>query len=209
MYARISRVKAPTERIDDLVSEFTGKALPALKEIDGYAGHSFGVNRESGDCQAVTFWEGEDALEASGEAATRIRTATTQAAGASIASVETYETLMMERAQRPRTPAYVRVTRGQAEPGRIDELARRMRENALPAVRDLPGFMALVLNANRESGKFAITSVWSGAEEREASLEAIKDIRRETFEAIGAGDAEPSNYEVVSVEFVGAAAATS
>ena len=207
MHARISRVQAPVDRIDDRISEFTGKVLPALREMDGYAGHALAVDRGSGDSQVVTFWETESALEASEEAAGRLRTQSTTAAGASVVSITRLESVIMERSGPPRTPAFLRVTRAHADPGKLDDLARRMREDALPVVRGLSGFRALVLGVDRGSGDFVITSVWDTAEDRDASLETIRELRQRTFEAIGASDPDASNYEVVSVEFVGVPAA--
>jgi heme-degrading monooxygenase HmoA len=206
MYARVSRVQASPEKVEALIKQFTGSALPALRKMSGYAGHSMGVDRASGDGQAVTFWESREALDASEEAATQVRTETTGAAEASVASVDRFEQVMMERAGPASAPAFIRVNRGKIDPERLDDLARSMREEALPQVRSLAGFRALVLGVDRNSGKFAITSVWMTAEEREASLAAIDDIRRRTFESVGGGEPELSNYEVVSVEFVGAGA---
>ena len=207
MHARISRVQAPVDRIDDMISEFTGSVLPVLREINGYAGHALAVDRGSGDCQAVTFWESESALEASEDAGGRLRTQTTTAASASVVSIARLETVMMERSGPPRTPAVLRVTRANADPAKLDDLARRMREDALPTVQGLSGFRALTLGVDRRSGDFVITSVWGSPEDREASMEAIREIRKETFAAIGASDPDASNYEVASVEFVGVPAA--
>jgi heme-degrading monooxygenase HmoA len=209
MYARVSRVQAPPDKVDDLIKHFTGSALPALRKMSGYAGHSLGVDRDSGDCQAVTFWDSREALDGSEEGAKQVRTETTDAGGGKVTSVDRFEQVMMERAGPASAPAFVRVNRGKVDPDRIDDLARNMKEEALPAVRSQPGFRALVLGADRDSGKFMITSVWGTADQREASLSAIADIRKRAFESVGAPEPELSTYEVASVEFVGAGALSS
>jgi heme-degrading monooxygenase HmoA len=208
VYARVTRVQGPPERVEDMIAAFTGTALPAIRALHGYAGHSLGVNRGNGDGQAVTFWESREALEATEPSANDIRAGVTQAGGASVVSVDRFETLIMDRTVRASAPAYIRVSRGQADPGRLDDMARIMRDEALPVLRLLPGFRAAVVGADRASGRFAVTTVWNSPEERDSSLGSIDAIRRRTFEAAGAGDAEMLLYEVTSVEFVGAGVAT-
>jgi len=208
VYARISRVQAPPERIADLVDAFKNSALPALRQMPGYAGSSLAVDQASGDGQAVSFWESREAAQNSRDAATGIRTSTTQASGASIVSVQEYEQTLMERAQPPSLPAFLRVTRAAIDAGKIDALTTAMRDEALPAVRNLAGFRALVLGVDRENGRFVITSVWDSAQNREAAESVINDLRARIFGAVGSGDPEVSRYEVKSVEFVGVGAAS-
>ncbi len=49
------------------------------------------VDRQSGKALTITVWENEDALQASVEAANRIRTGAADAADASILDVQHYE----------------------------------------------------------------------------------------------------------------------
>jgi heme-degrading monooxygenase HmoA len=206
MDARISRIKVAPENADALIAAFAGSALPALREIAGYAGHSLGVDRESGDSQAVTFWESRSSLDASEEAGGRMRTSTVQAGGGSVVSVDRFEIALMERFTQPSAPSFLRVIRGEVDPNRLDELARLMRDDSLEVVRSQPGARAMVLGIDRSSGRFAITSVWESAEAREASRAAIDPMRVRVFGAVGVEKPEFCAYEVVSVEFVGVGA---
>jgi heme-degrading monooxygenase HmoA len=207
MYARITRVQSPPERLDDLVNTFTTNALPALRSLPGYAGSSLGIDRSSGDGQAVTFWESAEALKSSETAATGIRNDTVQAGGGKVASVQRLEVALFERFAPATAPAYIRVVRAQGDRTKIDTLVQATRERALPVLRDTHGFRALVIAVDRDSGGSVVTTVWDSPEDREASDAKIDAIRRDLFAMAGATQPpEISRYEVHAVEFVGAAA---
>jgi heme-degrading monooxygenase HmoA len=209
MYARITRVQAPPSRVEDLARSFTDAALPALRAISGYAGSSLAIDRASGDGQAVTFWESKEALQASDQAASGIRGDTVSAAGGQVTSVQRLEILLMERAAPAQAPAFLRVVRARVDPTRLDAMTQATRGDALPLLRGLQGFRALVVSADRQSGDCVVTSVWDSPEARDASDSRIADVRRSIFEIGGASSPEIAKYEVLSVEFVGAGATAS
>lgn len=200
MYARVSRLQGPPDRIDELVSHFTSTSLPAIRALPGYAGSSLAVDKDRGDGQAVTFWESKEALEATEQVATGIRTAATQAGGGTLVSVHRLEIAIMERAGQPTTPAFLRVMRAQGDPSRLDAMIQATREKALPVLRTLSGFRALVVGVDRQSGFGMITGVWDTVADREASNERMQGIRKEIFDISGA-QPEIALYEVKAVEF--------
>lgn len=209
MYARITRVQAPPDRLDDIAKAFVNDALPALRALRGYAGSSLAVDRASGDGQAVTFWESREALESSEQAATGIRTETTQAGGGQVASVQRLEVALMERVAPASRPAFLRVIRTKADPARLDALLQAVRDQAIPAVRPLTGFRALVVSLDRDAGDVVVTAVYATAADREEADRRMADIRNAVLAAGGADRPEISLYEVLAVEFVGVGAAAS
>jgi heme-degrading monooxygenase HmoA len=209
MYVRSTRVQSPPERLDDMVNAFISTALPAIRALPGYAGSSLGVDRQTGDGQAATFWDSAEALANSETAATGIRTDTTQAAGGTVVSVQRGEVVLLERAAQPSVPAFIRVVRAQGDPAKLDAMVQATREKALPILRGLRGFRALVVSVDRDSGLSVVTSVWDTAADREASDAAIDEVRRGVFATAGATQPpDVSRYEVMSVEFVGVGAAS-
>jgi heme-degrading monooxygenase HmoA len=82
------------------VSTYEGDAGPlregfesvtdSLKQVDGFERAYFLIG-DSGQAMSITLWESRDALEASVEAANRLRETATQPSGATITSVESYE----------------------------------------------------------------------------------------------------------------------
>lgn len=202
MHARLTRVQAPPEKLDALVEHFVQRALPALRDLPGYAGSSLAVDSNSGDGQAVTFWDSAESLAASETAANGIRSDTVGAAGGSITAVQRLEVALMEQRTPPSTPAYLRVMRATGDPSRIDDVVQETRDKALPILEGLAGFRAVTVGIDRQSGDTVVTGVWNSPAEREASDAQMAPIRREIFELGGAGQPELCFYEVKHVEFV-------
>ena len=75
---------------DEVVEGFQGQT-DALRQLDGFKGAYFLVDREGGKAMTVTLWESREALEASAERAKQMRSEATGQAGASTVSVDTYE----------------------------------------------------------------------------------------------------------------------
>ena len=92
MHARVTRIDASPERLDEMTRQFEERTVPVLDDLEGYHGYALLVDRESGAAMAVTYWESEEALQASEDAVTgeRERAAETAEAAAG-PTVERYE----------------------------------------------------------------------------------------------------------------------
>ena len=66
----------------------------ALRQLDGFERGYFGVDRSQNKAVSVTFWESEDALNASAEAARRMRDDATSPSGAATTDVTNYEVVI-------------------------------------------------------------------------------------------------------------------
>jgi heme-degrading monooxygenase HmoA len=207
MYVRSSRLQFPPDQLDKAIAHFKEVTVPAARQVAGFAGIVMLVNRSSGDCAGNTFWESGDALKASEDLGSQLRTQAAGAAGGKVTSVERYEIVIRELATPPTSGTYIRVNVGEASPAKLDTLVQRMRAEALPTVQGQRGFRALNLGIDRESGRFMIVSVWDTPEDREASFAAIQEMRTRLFADIDAKNVEVAEYESVHVEFVAAAAA--
>ena len=75
---------------DEVVQAFEGQT-DALRQLDGFKGAYFLVDRDGGKAMSVTLWESREALEASGERAQQMRDEASGQAGASTTSVDSYE----------------------------------------------------------------------------------------------------------------------
>ena len=96
MVARLSTYEGPAERLDDLVRSFQ-RAVGPVEQMSGYRDAYLLVDRTSGKAVTMTVWESAEAAEASAEQAARLRTMVAEAAGETIASVETYEVALHAR----------------------------------------------------------------------------------------------------------------
>ena len=96
MHARLTTVEAPPDRMDDATRHIQEQVLPQLQQMDGFKGFIALRDRGSGRVRGVAFWESEEALRATDEAAARIRGGVEEATGGTIAGVENHEVIVFE-----------------------------------------------------------------------------------------------------------------
>jgi heme-degrading monooxygenase HmoA len=86
MHARVSTYEGDAE---GLRQGFDAQTEP-LRQVDGFERAYFLIG-EGGKAISVTMWESREALDASAEAANKMRDDATSPSGATIVSVENYE----------------------------------------------------------------------------------------------------------------------
>ncbi len=96
MYARISTLEGSPDQIDEGLRYVRENVLPQLKQQDGFKGMAALADRQTGKTLSVTFWESEQALRASEEAANSLREESAEAMSDTIAGVERYEVGFLE-----------------------------------------------------------------------------------------------------------------
>ena len=96
MHARVTTLEAPSDKIDDATRHVREQVLPQLQQMDGFKGFVVLSDRQSGKVRAVAFWESEEALRATEEAVSRMRSGAAEATGGTVASVEQYEVAVFE-----------------------------------------------------------------------------------------------------------------
>jgi heme-degrading monooxygenase HmoA len=96
VYARVSTLEGAPEQIDEGLRFLREEVLPTGKEDPGFKGLIALGDRQSGKTLGITFWESEEAMRASEEAANRLRSEAAEAGGQTIAGVERYEVGIFE-----------------------------------------------------------------------------------------------------------------
>ena len=101
MWVRVTTLEgeaaADQSRVSEMAEMVRSKVLPAAEAMDGFRGMLTVADAESGRSMSLTFWESEDAMRASEEAANRLRKDFSEESGDSIADVRRYEVLIDER----------------------------------------------------------------------------------------------------------------
>lgn len=94
MHARVSFYEggAGTD-VDSAVQAFQN-AVNSVQEMEGNQGATLLVERNSGKAITITYWDSEEHLQGSVEAANQARQQAAEAGGLSIRSVEHYEVAM-------------------------------------------------------------------------------------------------------------------
>jgi heme-degrading monooxygenase HmoA len=96
VFARVSELEARPEQLDEMNREGVEHILPALRMQAGFNGGLVLADRKSGKVLAVTFWETEQAMDATEEAAHWLLTFGTETAGGKIKGVGRYEVFFVE-----------------------------------------------------------------------------------------------------------------
>ena len=96
MYARVSTIQGSPGKVDDVTRQTQEQTLPQLQKMEGFKGFVALGDRQSGKMLGVSFWESEEALRASEQAASSVRGGAAETADGIVAGVEEYEVLVNE-----------------------------------------------------------------------------------------------------------------
>ena len=96
MYARVTTVQGAPDKMDDATSHVQEQTLPQLQKMEGFKGLVALGDRQSGKVLSVAFWESSEALRATEQAVSSVRSGAAGAAGGIVAGVEEYEVLVNE-----------------------------------------------------------------------------------------------------------------
>ena len=96
MYARISTLDGPPDRMDVGLRHVREHALPQLQQQDGFKGIVALGNRQSGKLIGISFWESEEAMRAAEEVGDRTRRESAEAMGDTIEGVDRFEVGLFE-----------------------------------------------------------------------------------------------------------------
>ncbi len=96
MYARVTTIEGAPDKIDDATRHVQEQTLPQLQKMEGFKGFVALGDRQSGKVLGVAFWESEEALRATEEAVSSVRSGAAGASDGTVAGVEQYEVLVYE-----------------------------------------------------------------------------------------------------------------
>jgi heme-degrading monooxygenase HmoA len=96
MHARVSTIQGAPDKVDDVTRQTQEQTLPQLQKMEGFKGFVALGDRQSGKMLGVSFWESEEALRATDEAVSSVRSGAAEAADGIVAGVEEYEVLVNE-----------------------------------------------------------------------------------------------------------------
>lgn len=98
MFARISTLQGKPEDLEKEIQTVRNVVVPRARSLKGFKGFRMLVDRSSGKSIGASFWETEQDMKASEQAANEIREETARSSGAKIASVERFEIVVDEKA---------------------------------------------------------------------------------------------------------------
>jgi heme-degrading monooxygenase HmoA len=96
MHARVTTIQGSPGKMDDAERHIQEQTLPQLQKMEGFEGFVALGDRQSGKVIGVAFWESEEALQATEQALSSVRSGAAEAAGGTLTSVERYEVFVNE-----------------------------------------------------------------------------------------------------------------
>ena len=96
MYARLTTIEGSPDKMDDATRHIQEQTLPQLQQMDGFKGFVALGDRNSGKLLGVAFWESKEALRATEEAVSSVRSGAAEATDGTVAGVEQYEVIVFE-----------------------------------------------------------------------------------------------------------------
>ncbi len=200
MFIRVTWFQSSPDRLEEQIASFPQQMAAGLGTLMGYTGASLLVDRGTGAGAAVSYWDSAESMQASEEAGAALRSQVTAADGGQIGEIDRFELVVQERIAPPRANTYVRVNHLQGTAGKVDELANLVRGEAMSVLRAQSGFRAVLMGANRQTGRMVIASVWETATDREASLAALQELRERAPRVAGAETMKTELYESAYAE---------
>jgi heme-degrading monooxygenase HmoA len=95
MFARVSTYQGTSETIDRSLDR-SDEVVPVVRGLDGSRGLIYLFDRGSGKSVSITLWESAEAMQASEEAANRIRRDSADASGETIVGVDRFEVGLLD-----------------------------------------------------------------------------------------------------------------
>ena len=96
MHVRLTTIEGSPDRMDDAKRHTQEQTLPQLQKMEGFKGFVALGDRHSGKLIGVSFWESEEALRATDQAVSSVRSGAAEASGGTVVSVEEYEVFVNE-----------------------------------------------------------------------------------------------------------------
>ena len=96
MYARVTTIQGTPDKMDDAKGHLQEQTLSQLQKMEGFKGFVALGDRQSGKVVGVAFWESEEALRATDQAVSSVRSGAAEASGGTVSSVEEYEVFVNE-----------------------------------------------------------------------------------------------------------------
>lgn len=169
MHARVTTVTFQRDKVDEVIQYLSGRG-GELRGQKGFHHILFLTDRATGKSTILTLWNSEDDLkanESSGYYQARIaemaQFAVAQPTREVCAVAVDDVSGLTSGASAARTVTVL------AQPGKVDEIVRIMRESILPAARQQKGYRGLVLLLDRGTGKCLVSSQWATAADLKAT----------------------------------------
>jgi heme-degrading monooxygenase HmoA len=195
MYARFVTFTG-AKNVDAGVSFIRESLLPAISDLKGYRGLYVSADRAGGVFGVLSLWDTAAERDASWERLAGGRREGQDIIGGQL-SAETYEQLVVDTSDPPPAAGSpLMVTPVSMDPAKVEENVADFRSNVLPRIKATPGFRAVRLLMNRETGQGMVGTAWAD-EDAMRVADAGARARRQEATASGIQFGEVSYREIL------------
>jgi hypothetical protein len=195
MYTRLLTFTGISD-VEAAVNLLQDKALSIIRSQRGYKGMTASVDRSTGTMSVLSLWETAADREASESAVGKTREEARMELGGGDLTIELLDQRAFEVRRPPEVGSALMVTRFKMDPARIDENLEWFHREVAPQIMAGPGFRALRLLINPDSGDGMAGTVVDDQPALEATAEAAK-ARREAAGDRGITFGEISFREII------------
>ena len=176
MFGRMSFIHGDPARLDELVDYVTWTVKPATDLLAGNLGLGMWIDRSSGAAMVLSAWVDEATMVASESAVTQLRD-DGAAVMRGIATVERYETLLVDALTPHRVGNVMRLIRMSVDPRQVDAHAEWSRDAIVPVLRRVPGYLSFVVAGHRGSGRLVSMSTYRDGVDADIAYAATAPMR--------------------------------
>ncbi|MGY1621009.1 antibiotic biosynthesis monooxygenase family protein [Geodermatophilus sp. SYSU D00965] len=90
---------------------------------------------------------------------------------------------------------YARTTTIRGNPGAIDDATAYLRDEVMPAVQEMDGFVGISLLTDRDTGRCIVTTAWQTEEAMRATMDRVGPLRDRAAQILG-GQPEVHGWEI-------------
>ncbi|CAM3204359.1 ABM domain-containing protein [Prescottella defluvii] len=195
MYARSTTIQAHPSFIDAGIKHVRDTLMPGLAEIEGCAGLSLLVDRDSGRCIATSSWRDEDSLRASEGPVRQLRDRAAEVFHGT-SHVERWDIEVLHRDHPSHHGACVRAAWFKVEPGTMARAVDVYKLASLPALGEMDGFCSASLMADHAAGRAVSSVSFDSVEQMHASRERSETLRNAALRESGAELLEVCEFEL-------------
>lgn len=195
MYARSTTIQAHPSFIDAGIKHIRDTVMPALADLEGCAGLSLLVDRDTGRCIATSSWMDEDSLRASEGPVLQLRERATEIFRGTT-HVERWDIAVLHRDHRSRPGACVRAVWVKLEPGRMDHAVDVYKMVSLPSMEELEGFCSASLLIDHAAGRAVSSVTFDSHEAMVRDREKAEAIRAKAVGEMGGEILEVCEFEL-------------